>query len=519
MVNPLDWVVGYFSPKSGLEREVARIRMEHLRAARSYEGASRGRLAKGWRVAGGTADAQLARDGQLLRDRSRDLIRNNPFAAKIVTTHANNLVGPGIVPRAKTGSADTDKLVDDLFDEWQKVCNANGTQDFYATSYTIARMLVGDGEAFIRKRTRRLSDGLPVPLQIQVLSSEFCDWHKSTVLGSNTILNGIEYDQLGRRRGYWLHPNNPAGHWPTLSGSNVSNLVSAGDVAHVFEKQDERQRGEPWLAPSITEIREVKDYEIAEGVRKKTESCLVGVVIPTKSDDANIGFIESRGGGEEAPDAGPPLLDMAGNPVNRMEPGMFAVMRDGGDIKFNTPAISAGIESYLRTRYRSIAAGARVPYSLVTGDFSQDNFASGQLGLIDYYLFVDAITWHVLIGPALQRVWDWFVEAAKIAGKLPLSLKVGVEWQPPERERLNRLDNARADLIEVRMGKRSMPEIIAKTGRDPTTVLKENDEFFQKVDQTTSKLVLDSDPRKVSLNGQAQLFGGETGDTEGGDKK
>lgn len=518
MVNPLDWVVGYFSPKAGLEREVARIRMEHLRASRSYEGASRGRLAKGWRVAGGTADSQLARDGQLLRDRSRDLIRNNPFAAKIVTTHANNLVGSGIVPRAKTGSPDTDKLVDDLFDEWQKVCNTNG-QDFYATSYTLARMLVGDGEGFLRKRPRLPTDGLPVPLQIQILSSEFCDWHKTTMVGSNTVVNGIEYDHLGRRRGYWMHPNNPVGHWPMQSGSNASGFVPAADVAHIFERQDERQRGEPWLAPVIAELREVKDYEISEGIRKKTESCLVGVMVPSGAEQPNVGFIEPRGEGGEEEAAGPPLLDMAGNPVNRMEPGMFAVMRDGGDIKFNTPAISAGIEAYLRTRYRSIAAGARVPYSLVTGDFSQDNFASGQLGFIDYDGFVDAIIWHVLIGPALQKVWDWFVQAAKVSGKLPLSLKVGVEWQPQERERLNRLDNARADLIEVRMGKRSMPEIIAKTGRDPATVLKENDEFFAKVDATTSKLIIDSDPRKVSLNGQAQLFGDAKGEDAGGEGK
>lgn len=504
MNNPLDSLIGWFNPRAGLERAVARVRMEHVNGLRNYEGASRGRLSKGWRTSSAPADQQLSRDGQLLRDRSRDLVRNNPLAAKIVTTHANNLVGPGIVPRAKTGDAAKDKIIDDLFDEWSKVCNVAGTMDFHGTCYMLAREMVTGGEVFVRRRRRRAADGLPVPLQLQVLDSEFCDWHKTTMQGASTIINGIEFDQIGRRRGYWMHPNNPVGFWPTTSGSNVSAFVTADDIAHLFEPQANQNRGAPWLAPVITELREVKDYELAEGVRKKTEACLVGIVVPDETTDPNVSLTEENGPG------GPALLDMQGNPVNRMEPGMFAVMRNGGDIKFNTPAISAGVEAYLRTRYRSIAAGARLPYELMTGDYSQANFASGQLGLIDYQRFSESIIWHYLIPQAMQRMWDWFIQAAREAGKIPLNLKVGVEWQPPEFERINRLDNARADLIEVRMGKRSMPEIIAKTGRNPTDVLKENDEFFQQVDKTTSQLVLDADPRKVSLNGQAQLFGAGT---------
>lgn len=505
MKNPIDQVIGWLSPERGLKRAVARARMDVVNGIRNYEGASHGRHHRNWRASGATADTLIARDGQTLRDRSRDLVRNNPLAAKIVTTHANNLVGHGIVPRAKTGDEKQDKAINDLFEEWQKVSNVAGTMDFYGTCYMMARVMVQDGEVFARRRRRRANDGLPVPLQIQVLDSEFCDWHKTTVQGQNTIINGIEYDMLGRRRGYWMHPNNPAGYWPATSGSNVSKFVPADEIVHLFEPQANQNRGAPWLAPVINELREVKDYELAEGVRKKTEACLVGVVIPDDVEDPNLSFAETQGDGEGAE----ALLDMDGNPVNRMEPGMFAVMRNGGDIKFNTPAISAGVEAYLRTRYRSIAAGARIPYELMTGDYSQSNFASGQLGLIDYQRFIESIIWHYIVPQCAQRMWDWFIQAAKESGAIKPNLKVRVEWQPPEFERLNRLDNARADLLEVRMGKRSMPEIIAKTGRNPNEVLAENDAFFQEVDKTSSQLVLDSDPRKVSLNGQAQFFGGE----------
>ena len=398
----------------------------------------------------------------------------------------------------------------DLFDEWSALCNVNGTMNFHATVYFMAAEMVTAGEIFARRRWRRKSDGLAVPLQIQTLDSELCDWGKTAVVDGGTAINGIEYDPIGRRRGYWLHPNNPVGFWPILGGNNASKFVPAEDVIHLFEPRGNQQRGTPWMSNIITDLREVKDYEIAEGVRKKTEACLVGVVIPdSSSDDPNIGLDETDGNGAV-------LTDSMGNPVNQMTPGMLAVMRNGGDIKFNSPAIVAGVEAYLRTRYRQIAAGSRMPYELLTNDYSQANFASGQLGLIDYERFIDAMVWHVIIPQCAQRLWDWFIEAAKFAGKIPPDLKVKVEWQPQEFERINRLDNSRADLLDVRMGKRSLPEVISKTGRTPSEVLKENDEYLAAVDKTASGMVLDSDPRKVSLNGQAQIFGNNSqGDGEG----
>lgn len=504
MANTLDRFIGYFSPKRGAERAAYRAKTRLLNeSVRGYEGASNGRLAQGWRAPPGDADTHIAISGQRLRDRSRELVRNNPLAAKIVTVHANNLVGPGIMPRMKTGNDSTDKLLSDLFEEWSERCHVDGATNFYGLSYMVAREMVTGGECFIRRRRRRLEDGLPVPLQLQFLDSEFCDWGKTAPgVGSNQIISGIEFDAIGRRRGYWMFPRNPHGR-SAIGGALVSSFVPGEDIAHIFEPLANQTRGVPWLAPVMTELKDLRDYELAENVRKKIESCHVGVLEPDDADvDPNVGM-------EETPGGNPALRDLYGNPVDRMEPGMFLV--GNGKMTFNTPAISAGVEAYIRTRHRSIAAGGRIPYELMTGDFSQANFASGKLGLLDYHRFIGALQWHYLIPQAMQRIFDWFLQAAKEGGKVKPDLKVTVEWQPPEFETINRLDDARADLLEIRMGKRSPQEIIAKTGRDPRTVLAETDEFFTEVDGTKSKLIFDSDPRHVSLNGQAHFIDQSTG--------
>lgn len=505
MANLLDKAIGWFSPAVGARRAAYRRRMELLSGTRGYEGASHGRLAKHWGASPLGADAEIGRAGQRLRDRSRDMVRNNALAAKIVTSHANNFVGFGITPRAKTGDPARDKQVNDLFDEWSKVCFAGTGVDFYGGCYTLARMMVQDGEVYVRRRLRRPDDGFPVPLQLQILDAEFCDWAKSGTPAThpgNQIVQGVEFDAIGNRAGYWMFPQDPRSSltWMTWK---TSSFVPAADIAHIYEPQVNQVHGVPWLAPVMTDLDDLRDYEISENVRKKVEACVVGMVIPGEGDqnDPNIGISEAEGGAENQA----AVRDIYGNPFERMEPGMFAVLNGGKDVRFNSPAISAGVEAYIRTRHRGIAAGSRLPYELLTGDFSQANFASGKLGLLEYQHFVQVVQWHYLIPQALQIIWGWFVAAGKDAGKIPRNLKVGVEWTPPEFESITRLDDARADLLEVRMGKRSMPEIIAKTGRDPMTVLAEQDAWLAAVDATKSGVILDSDPRKVANNGQFQF--------------
>lgn len=493
--NILDKAIGFFSPKAGAER-LAYRRMMGVQERAAYEGAGAGRIGSGWASQELDPNAAISLDGRRLRARSADLRRNNPLAKNIVSKHADYIVGTGIVPRAKTGNTDTDKLLNDLFDEWAKVAFVDGL-DFYGGCHKMAKMMAGDGESYARRRDRRMSDGLPVPLQIEILDARQCDWGKNGEDAGGKTIQGVAFNPLGQRKGYWMFPEAPGssvGTWTALS--SVSSFIPAEQMVHLFEADSNQVHGVTWLAPVITDLYNLADYEFAENVRKKAESCLVGVVIPGTPDyDPNN---QSVGGADLS------LKDPNGNPVQRMEPGMFVVAHGGKDIRFNTPAATAGIETYIRVRHRVIAAGARIPYELLTGDFSQANFASGKLGLLAYGIFVEHVQWHYMIPQALQHMWDWFIDAAKLSGKIPDSLVVGVEWTPPEMESLSRYEDAQADELEMRIGKRSPQEVISKTGRAPQTVFDEFVAWFDMIAKSKVKLIFDYDVARISKNGQFQ---------------
>jgi len=92
--NMIDRVVNYFSPVNGARRLKARAVMA---MAGGYVGASKLRRAmKMWTTFSNDADADILPDLPTLRERSRDLIRNNPLAAGAIKTKVTNVVGTGL---------------------------------------------------------------------------------------------------------------------------------------------------------------------------------------------------------------------------------------------------------------------------------------------------------------------------------------------------------------------------------------------------------------------------------------
>lgn len=495
--NIVDRAIGVFSPAAQARRMYARHILGQIEQ-RGYEGASSGRRTGGWRGGGSSADTQIAQAGALLRDRMRELVRNNPHAAKAVSVLTTHIIGDGIWPRAKTGNETRDTAINALFATWAKRCDADGQLDFSGVQSLAVRGMVEGGEVLVRRRTRK-RDRARVPLQLQVLEADHLDTHRDGPLGGaqGTVIQGVEFNSLGARTGYWLFPQHPGNAWVQIANT-TSIRVPAADICHLYEKQRTQVRGVPWGAPAIAELRDFADYKDAERMRKKLEACFVGIVVNGDEDDNTVGLKMPVIPGQQ-----PGIYDSTGGKVERFEPGMFAHARGGKDIKFNAPAQSGSYPEYCNVEMHSIAAGFRVPYELLTGDLSQVSFISGRLGLIEFHKFISAVQWQIVIPMMLQPIWDWFIDAAYLAGLIDTD-EVEAEWAVPRMVSLDPLAEAKADLLDVRMGKKTFAEMCAERGRDEDRVIAEIATSNAKLDK--AKVILDCDPRAVSSAGIAQAI-------------
>jgi lambda family phage portal protein len=482
--NFIDRFVSYFDPAAGLRRQLARRAIENIRG---YDGAAKGRRTDGWRAGNTSADTEIAGSGSLLRDRMRDLVRNNPHSAKAVTVLVNNLIGSGIRPRAATKSASLNQRANELFERWSTRSDANGLTDFYGLQTLAAREMIEGGDVFIRNRPRRRSDSLPVPFQLQLLEADHLDTFKlGTGTGGGRIIRGIEYDGIGRRVAYWLFPDHPGDLQLPTPRTFTSQRVGADFVTHMFERLRVQQSGVPWGAPVMRALRDLDDWTNSELTRKKTEACLVGVVIG--GDDADQGIA-------------PSVIDSDGKPVEQFEPGLIAYARGGKDIKFNQPASTAGVSEWLKAQLRIVAAGFRMPYELMTGDLSEVNYTSHRAGLVEFRRMITAMQWQIVIPMMCQPTWDWFTDYAYQNGLLPDPV-IPVEWDPPGFDAVDPLKDAQADLVAIRSGTKTLLQAIAAKGYDPKRHIEEIAQSNALLD--ANGIVLDSDPRTITKAGTLQ---------------
>lgn len=485
----LDRAIGFVSPAAGLQRARQRAMMEVL--SRGYDGADRGRLSGGRRAGSTSADAEIARDVRWLRDRMRDLVRNNPHAANALSVLVTHAIGDGIIPRSK------DQAVNELFNEWSAVCDADGDLDFNGILASAARQMFESGDGLVRRRRRRAEDNLPVPLLLQVFETDLIDTSKVWPIANTTrVVQGIEFDALGRRRNYWLHQVHP-GNATFLGQSQFeSQAVPAEDIAHVYEKQRAQVRGVPWGAPVIPALYDLAEYEKAEIVRKRMEACLVGVMLGGEDGDP-AGLQISRDGKM----LDPGLYNVDGARVDRFTPGMVYNGVGGRDIKFTQPAASGSYDAYKTSMLHTISAGFRVPHALLSGRLDKINYSSSKIGLESFKRTISALQWQFIIPMLCQPLWDWFCEAAYLAGKIA-NPKVAVTWSPPKFYSADQMKDVNADLAEVRAGFRSPQSAILARGESPDDVLSEIIAWNKKLDE--AGLVLDSDPRRVTQAGNAQ---------------
>src|ERR1039458_10778279 len=150
--NIIDRAVGFFNPAAGLRRQ--RVRM----ATRIYEGAAIGRRAASWKALHTSQNAESMYALRPLRDRSRDLARNTPHAARMLDILTAHTVGTGIIPVSSTGKDGTDNKVNQLWEDWAHNCDITGMMNFYAMQALAVRSMIESGEVVIRLVDQEMLD-------------------------------------------------------------------------------------------------------------------------------------------------------------------------------------------------------------------------------------------------------------------------------------------------------------------------------------------------------------------------
>lgn len=489
-MNLLDKAISYFSPQAALDRARARRVVDIIKNSgeRRYEAASTGRRTNGWYATDGSANSETARGLHRLRNRSRDLVRNNPWASKAITVIENNTIGAGIRPSLNYPDS-YEKKLKEIWSAWGETtkCDFAGRHNFYGLQDLAMRSVAESGECIIRKR--RGGPG-PIPIQLQVSEADVIDTSKNVdeLTGrSGYIIQGVEFDSSGRRVAYWLYDRHPADSFDLMS-----KRVPAEDVIHLYQVERPGQvRGVPWGAPAMLRLRDFDDYEDAQLMRQKIAACF-SVFVTDQAGDSLPGDNSDKD----------PLTE-------RVEPGIIQELAPGQDVSFaDPPGPGTDYKDYSRNTLLAVAAGYGVTYEALTGDLSGVNFSSGRMGWLEFHRNVTKWQKKMFIPVFCETTWDWFENALEMKG-VSTGAKGKVRWIPPRREMIDPVKETKALALMVRNGFISWQEAVRERGADPDDLLEElkkDADNFDKYD-----LQLDSDPRREPPEGSLATQESNTG--------
>lgn len=457
--------------------------------AGGHEAAATGRRLGGWGLLSSGPTQVVTMSAASIRNRSRELERNDPLVSAGLDTLVANIIGQGITPRwilppELAGYKDQLQL---WWQEYVMQADFDGLHDFYGLQALAVRTMILSGECFGLFRYAPTG-----ALQVQLLEPDFLDENYNN---PPKIRYGIEFDAAGHPVRYHFWQSHPA----ETKGGNNRVAVAAGQVVHLYKViRPGQRRGRPWLASIILPLHDLAQYNDAEIVRKKAAAMFGGFI--TRTEFANP---------YTQPDLG--AKDSASG-VIELEPGTFPELPPGYDVRFAEPAdVGGNYDIFNKRQERRIARGfGGLTYHQLTGDLSEVNYSSIRAGNLEFQRQNKQLIYHCVVYRFCQPILQAAMDAAVLSGRLELPDYVqgrqryyrvkwcidGWQWVDPEKD-------VEAEIKAIRAGLKSRSQSISEQGRDVEDVDAENRQDAL----SAAGLIYDSNPAQTARNGAMQTGG------------
>ena len=355
---------------------------------RNYHSAQETRFTGGWNAGKNSADAVLSRDLAKIRGRSRDLVRNNPYARRAQQIVVNNVVGSGIgmqgnvtLPRGGLMTKVND-AIEEAWHEWTYAdsCHTGGVLCFGDFERLIMGEVFTTGEAFVRMHMRPFGTSR-VPLALEYIEPErIADDFEIPQPGVIKHRLGVEVDEFGRAVAYYMHTLHPGDEQLHLQRIDQLIRVPSETILHLYVcTRWPQHRGEPWMHATARRLYDMDAYSEAE-------------IIAARVSAAYMGFLKTPGNG-------PNTDSVDGQRQLTLEPGVIEqIGLEDEFISHNPNRPNSQMDPFMRYMLREVASGSGLSYESLSRDYSQSNYSSSRLSLLD-----DRDTWR-----SLQQ---WFIRS------------------------------------------------------------------------------------------------------------
>jgi len=347
-------------------------RVIHAPAQRSYDAAQVSNLMSDWQTNNNSADIEARLAIRYIRNRTRDLERNDDYTRAFLRDLESNVIGHlgyKLMMKLKTTrntlNVKLNKAVEDCYKQWRQPGNYDVTGKLSGVEgdKLILRSVARDGDCLIR-----LVRGFPnneFKFALQLLEADQLDenyvWNFQ---GGVYIRMGVEMDAWRRPVAYHLWREHPGDLFPSL----VRIRIPASEFIHPFlNERIGQSRGISWLCSSTVRLRMLSTYEKAEVVAARAAAGKMAFFTRTQE-------FEYQGDG----------VDDAGNIISEVNPGTFESLPIGVDVKsLDWQHPNQNYPEFRKAVLRGVACGLGVSYNATFADLEGVNYSSLRGGELD----------------------------------------------------------------------------------------------------------------------------------------
>lgn len=353
---------------------------------RDYKSARQTRLNADWTAASTSADAEIRSSLTALRGRARALDRDSAYAKRAKRIVVNNVVGAGVGMQGNVRSVRNktqvaiNKAIEEAWREWfedPRYCHTGGELAAGEFERAVMGEVFEAGEVFIRQHFDSFG-GSRIPYALELIESERVPHgiQPEALSPTGNVRMGVEVDRYHRPGAYWVRDYHPSDFkYPSTSiATDQIRRIPAEQIIHLrLIERWPQTRGIPWLHAVAQKLNDMDGYSEAEIVAARGAANYMAAVETDPMAEL----------GDEQED---------GTRQVELSPGIVLNLNPGEKINFFNPSRpNTALDEFMRYMLREVAAGVNVSYESLSRDYSQSNYSSSRLSLLD-----DRDSWRVL---------------------------------------------------------------------------------------------------------------------------
>lgn len=439
-----------------------------------------------------TADKELSDSNTLktLRQRSRQLIKDNLIAAGIQQTYINTVGALNTikaVSKSRIQETQAQKIIDSF--------SVDATIDNKSMSKVIEEIIAAsfqDGDLLISLPLDNKRKNIKTVVELIEASRIKTPINLKRI---DTIRHGVKYDNEGRILGYYVKKydkmdsysdnENFFDFYPRVRDFGGVKRVVTQLFKAPLNSRPQMSRQYPIITPVITMLKHLDDYLEAVVVGARVAACFAGFVKSMNPAGAYNAFTKDENGNIEDP------LDSnnTARRVHKLFPGMIHYLKPNESIDFASPnRPNDNVDAFIVRICKLIAMYLRIPYPVLFLDLSEVNYSSFRGGANEMKKTINR--WR----KDLDNIIDWIINTVLLEASLRGTLRgnintISLKKRWPVHGILDSEKEARSNKIELQNGTTSPQRICDEEGTVYEEIQKELEEDQIKATERTATVL------------------------------